>query len=129
MCCQAKPSDETMTQTKRRGPGRLRQLPAAGNDRFLVIVQGVAKKYSWIRRITLFGSRARGDHLERSDYDLAFDTDAIERTEWITFKLAFDDKAPTLHGYDLIWMADVRDDALRAEIQRTGRTVYERNQD
>ena len=105
-----------------------RPLGSGGDaDRLLDFVRATAKAHPWIHKVTLFGSRGRGDHHDRSDYDLAFETDAISRNEWISFKLAFDEKAPTLHGYDLVWMAELKDEGLRVDIQRTGRTIYERD--
>ncbi|MGK5082197.1 nucleotidyltransferase domain-containing protein [Bdellovibrionota bacterium FG-1] len=44
----------------------------------------------------MFGSRARGDHHERSDFDLAVEAPDIGDEAWARFALELREKAPTL---------------------------------
>lgn len=41
------------------------------NDRLLLEIKKICITYQQIDKCVLFGSRARGDHGERSDYDIA----------------------------------------------------------
>jgi predicted nucleotidyltransferase len=53
-------------------------------------------------QIILFGSRARGDATETSDFDLAFDFTSKKQNEWVRFYSMILENPPTLHKYDLI---------------------------
>lgn len=74
------------------------------------------------RRVLLFGSRARGDDLPTSDIDLAvegcpdFDAlyDALQNDLW------------SLLSVDVINLDEPVSEALRAEIARDGKVLYEK---
>lgn len=57
-------------------------------------------------RIYIYGSRARGDNNELSDYDLAFDTpnDEKSRERWLKFIFEQDEKVATLLDVDWLWI-------------------------
>ncbi|MEB3329588.1 MAG: nucleotidyltransferase domain-containing protein [Candidatus Sericytochromatia bacterium] len=76
-----------------------------------------------VRRVILFGSRARGDHTERSDVDLAVDA---EDEEPRLPAAALVDEAPTLLEIDLVWWPEATS-ALQQEIAREGITLYARD--
>ena len=78
-----------------------------------------------VQRVWLFGSRARGDHFERSDIDLAVEAPGMDRVEWLELSLDFEDEAPTLLGIDLLRLEEVSDE-LRRGIQDEGTLLYER---
>ena len=63
--------------------GRATSLPADFPRRELIV--GLARRlaaHPAVERVWLFGSRARGDHFERSDIDLAIEAPGIDRGEW-----------------------------------------------
>lgn len=74
------------------------------------------------RRVTLFGSRARGDNLPTSDIDLAvegcrdFDAlyDALQNDLWSLLRI------------DVINLDEPVSDELRSEIARDGKVLYEK---
>jgi predicted nucleotidyltransferase len=75
-------------------------------------------------RIVLYGSRARRDAREHSDYDLAFVFPQSHRERWIRFLADFDDAALTLLPVDLLdW--NEASEALREEISKEGIVIYE----
>ena len=76
-------------------------------------------------RIFLFGSRAEGNHQERSDYDLALEIKPLQDTAWTRFHLDVTENAPTLKGIDLIDLSRCDID-LRQEILTKGNLVYEK---
>ena len=80
-----------------------------------------------IDRIKLFGSRARGDHRPRSDYDLAVSAPEMTNEEWARWKLELEEKVPSLCGLDLLWIEQINDQNLLAMIERDGVVVYEQN--
>lgn len=80
----------------------------------------LAEEYD-VERVVLFGSRARGDHGERSDIDLA-----VYGGNYVYFSLDVDDTTSTLLKYDFVNMsASVQPELLEA-IEREGVCIYEK---
>lgn len=72
-------------------------------------------------RVVLYGSRARGDHTERSDIDLAvFGLDPALAGR---FRLALDD-LPTLLSFDVVCVDANTSPALLKNIEKEGVTLY-----
>jgi predicted nucleotidyltransferase len=71
-----------------------------------------------VRRVVLFGSRARGDHAERSDIDLAVEAPTADARVWDDI-LATIDEAPTLLQIDVVRI-ETAPQALREAIEREG---------
>ena len=71
-----------------------------------------------VRRVVLFGSRARGDHRARSDVDLALDAPGLPRPDWLRL-WADAQEAETLYGVDLLRLGEVPD-RLRQRIEAEG---------
>jgi len=77
-------------------------------------------------RVVLYGSRARGDARENSDYDLAFVFPPAQHGKWVRFLADLDDAPVTLLPVDLLdW--NEASEPLREEIRKEGITLYERN--
>lgn len=74
-----------------------------------------------VERVVLFGSRARGDHHERSDIDLAVFGLAPDRAG--RFRQALED-LPTLLSFDLVCVDEYTSPALLENIDREGVTLY-----
>ena len=68
----------------------------------------------------LFGSRARGDHKERSDIDLAFYGGEQSR-----FILSVDEETSTLLEFDIVDLEKPIQNELLESIQREGVVIYE----
>ena len=80
-----------------------------------------ARRALTLKRVILFGSRARGDARPDSDIDLAFDH-ASSDAAWAEFVNEMQEHAPTLLALDLVdWNA--ADAALRSRIQSEGRVL------
>jgi len=77
-----------------------------------------------VRRVVLFGSRARGEAHPRADVDLAVDAPQATRREWIRLTEIVEE-ADTLLPIDLVWLEEAPDE-LRARILAEGRTLFER---
>ena len=74
-----------------------------------------------VKKVILFGSRARGDYKERSDIDLAFCGGRSSR-----FILDVDEKTSTLLQFDVVDLdKPVRKELLEA-IDREGVILYEK---
>lgn len=78
-------------------------------------------KYHDIERVILFGSRARGDHAERSDIDLA-----VNGMDFDGFYWDIKENTHSLLMFDLVDLNQKISDELRKEIQREGIVIYEK---
>jgi uncharacterized protein len=76
-----------------------------------------------VKKIVLFGSRARGDHDDRSDIDLAVVCPGASPDEWARIWDVVDE-APTLLRIDLLRLEQAGQD-LKHEVQREGIVLYE----
>lgn len=78
-------------------------------------------KYS-ADKIVLFGSRARGDHTERSDIDIAVYGLLLERQCDFSEEL---DNLPTLLEFDVVYVGEATSKELLKEIEKDGVALYE----
>ena len=97
-------------------------LPESTGIRDVVLQQicDLAAQYG-LRKVILFGSRARGDHKERSDIDLAVSGGDIPG-----FALAVDEETDTLLQYDVVSLDGCVDTALLENIEKDGKVLYEK---
>jgi uncharacterized protein len=92
------------------------------------LIQELARRlarHPAVERVWLFGSRARGDHFERSDIDLAIEAPGIDRGEWTKLHMDLDEEAATLLLIDFVLVDDLPE-SFRRHVQREGRLLYER---
>ena len=79
----------------------------------------IAKK-SNVKKVILFGSRARGTNSERSDIDLA-----ISGGNTLDFYYDVEEKAHTLLMFDVVDLDKGISEELQAEIKKDGVILYE----
>ena len=77
-------------------------------------------KKNGIRRVILFGSRARGTNTKRSDVDIAVSGGDFDGFYWDIKELVH-----SLLTFDVVNLDSEISDELRAEIERDGVTIYE----
>lgn len=80
----------------------------------------IAKK-NGIKKVILFGSRARGDNKERSDIDLA-----VSGGNVLDFSYDVEENAWTLLMFDVVALDRNISQELRDEIERDGVVLYEK---
>lgn len=85
----------------------------------------IASKYKNIRKILLFGSRARKDNSPKSDIDLAL---YIENnsSSLLDFIYDIENNTPTLLEFDFTNMSEVNDDFFIEQVEREGIPIYEK---
>ena len=80
----------------------------------------------FVEAIYLFGSRARGDHRERSDIDIAILSPNANENDWQSI-LKLIDEADTLLPIDCIRLdKESQNSALRLQIEQDKKLIYER---
>lgn len=80
----------------------------------------IARK-NGIKKVILFGSRARGTNSERSDIDLA-----VSGGNALDFYYDVEEQAWTLLMFDVVKLDDGISDELQSEINRDGVVIYEK---
>ncbi|MCJ7840032.1 nucleotidyltransferase domain-containing protein [Lederbergia sp. NSJ-179] len=86
----------------------------------------IGKKINTINKIILFGSRAIGNHKEKSDIDLAFIAPNMTKEEWTKLTFTIEEELDTLLFLDLIKFEDAPDE-LKKEIEEYGKVIYFRS--
>lgn len=89
-------------------------------DRVIKEITAFAKENSIIK-IVLFGSRARGDHAERSDVDLA-----VYGGDFDSFYWNIKENIHSLLSFDVVDMNSRVTEELKKEIERDGVVIYEK---
>lgn len=87
-------------------------------DQVYLGLRQLARQYS-IRKIILFGSRARGDFYERSDVDIAVCGGNVA-----AFSLDIDESINTLLMFDVVDLDGHVAEELIHEIERDGSVIY-----
>lgn len=83
------------------------------------------QQFSFVEKIILYGSRARGDHQERSDIDLAIVCPTATPSNWLEVMNVITN-ADTLLKIDCVQFEALSDQSsLKQAIQTEGITVYE----
>ena len=78
-----------------------------------------ARKYD-VKKVILFGSRARGNFKEKSDIDLA-----VQGGDFIRFMLDVNEETSTLLSFDIINLDEEIMSELRKSIEKEGKVIYE----
>lgn len=74
-----------------------------------------------INKVILFGSRARGDHKQKSDIDLA-----VTGGNVTAFAIDVDEKTSTLLKFDIVNLDGAVQEELRKTIDGEGIVIYEK---
>lgn len=74
-----------------------------------------------VKKVVLFGSRARGDYHRTSDIDLA-----VTGGEFDRFALDVEEETSTLLEYDIVSLDRKMQPELKDSIEKEGRVLYEK---
>lgn len=91
-------------------------------DNVIEQIKEIAVKYN-IEKITLFGSRARGDHSLVSDYDIAVFTNSLSQVDKALFKTDIEE-VNTLKKIDVVFISDSSNDELLENINKEGVVIW-----
>lgn len=92
-------------------------------NKLLSVIVSHFARYSAIEKAVLFGSRARGDNTECSDYDIAVYGD-LTHHERVELRYICDEELPTLHKIDLIFMQEQSPSKFTENIEKEGIQIY-----
>lgn len=88
-------------------------------------LRNIFTEFPSIKKVKLYGSRAKGGFRTGSDIDLAFVGD-LSHQELMTIDLMIDDLL-TPYSYDLSIMSEINNDELLEHIKRVGLVIYPEN--
>ena len=91
----------------------------------LKFVLQCAARYPQVKRLVLFGSRARGDAGKRSDFDIAVVAPTMTHPQWAKFSIEIKEHIPTLCGIDLVHLSEETPAPLQEQIQQQGVIIYD----
>lgn len=83
-------------------------------------IRNFARKYQ-VKKVILFGSRARGDYKRTSDIDIA-----VSGGDFAKFALDVEEETSTLLEFDIVNLDREMQDELREAIEREGKLLYEK---
>ena len=83
-------------------------------------IRNFARKYQ-VKKVILFGSRARGDYKRTSDIDIA-----VSGGDFAEFALDVEEETSTLLEFDIVNLDKAMQDELREAIEREGKILYEK---
>lgn len=103
-------------------------------DDLIAEIPKILEQVPYLRLLVLFGSRARGDYHEKSDWDFAFSCDEelrkqYEKGSWDVYRIWVILQKKYRLGNDQIDVVELKDcsDILAHYIAQDGHVIYERN--
>jgi predicted nucleotidyltransferase len=90
--------------------------------REMALVQSILSRHPEVKTATLFGSRAKGNHTERSDVDLAVAGEVTSlRAETIAAEL---EELPLPYRFDVQSLNEIHHRGILEHIERVGIQIY-----
>lgn len=99
------------------------KLYALKTDNVLNEIISIAKKYC-VQKVVLFGSRARGDNSDVSDYDIAIFNDDLSTVDKAYFNMDVEE-IQTLKKIDIVFNDSISDEFMK-NIRKEGIVIYEK---
>lgn len=85
-----------------------------------------SKNYRSVKMVEIFGSRARGDHGPKFDYDFVMTWNDSFGESWGDYTGKLRERSPTLHQLDLV-RKDTASEELLAKIAAEGIVIYDQD--
>ena len=90
------------------------------------IIHEITKHLDHVRKIKIFGSRAKGTHHRYSDVDVAIYLDQPLSDEMALYFLKESLEDKLIYFFDLLIYDDIKNENLRRHIDEIGIVVYEK---
>ena len=92
-------------------------------DKDLAVLCGAFRRFSVVREVRVFGSRATGQARRASDLDLAIFAPGATDMEWADICEALEN-APLIYELDLVRPERTSSERLKEKIKREGIAIY-----
>jgi len=100
--------------------------PHGLSERDMRTISGILRKYPDIRRVFLFGSRAKGSFKAGSDIDLAIMNDGLRENTIRALQIDFEESSLP-YFVDIVYFPALSHPELKEQILRAGVLFYERD--
>lgn len=97
--------------------------PLALREKDLAVLHDTFCRFSSVREVRVFGSRATGHARRTSDLDLAVSAPEASPSEWADLREDLDN-APLIYELDLVRMEQLTNGQLKEKIDREGFPIY-----
>ncbi len=91
----------------------------------ILLLNSIFEKYSFIDKVVVYGSRAKGNYSERSDIDFVVYGNPKDRFELNEVKNEIEDSILP-YNIDIQMITDIKIPMLLNHINRIGKTFYEK---
>jgi len=92
----------------------------------LAIIRSALARNPRIRRVLLFGSRAKGNYRTGSDIDLALVGDHLTRQDIVETSMTLNEETPLPYRFDVVDRNHLENRDLTEHIDRIGQELYTR---
>lgn len=93
------------------------------SDTIIHSIIRVCLDFKTVRRVLLYGSRARGDYQQGSDIDIAIDAPMMDDKEFARLWNALDD-LPIIYTMDIVHLQSLKNQRLLDAIHHDGRVLW-----
>lgn len=100
-------------------------MPYGLSDTQINLITGILSENTGLRKVILYGSRAKGNFNSGSDIDLALSGDGLDLKDIVSLKARMDD-LPILNKIDLVLYEQINEPALTEHIDRVGIVLYQK---
>lgn len=87
-------------------------------------IQSAFRQFPQVKKVWLYGSRAKGTFKKYSDIDLTLEGDALSLEVLNDLSIALDDLLLP-YDFDVSILSQIKNDDLRSHIKRVGKLIYE----
>jgi len=84
-------------------------------------------RHPGIKRVVLYGSRAKGTHHSGSDFDIAVEAPAFSFGDWARLSWELEE-LPLVYPIDFVWVEGTADERLRERIRDHGKTIFTKDE-
>ncbi len=91
-------------------------------DNILQAIIATCMNFPTVKRVILYGSRARGDYKNGSDIDIAIDAPEMSDREFSRLWNSLDD-LPIIYTMDIVHLQSLKNELLLDAIRQEGRVI------
>lgn len=96
--------------------------PSGISDQILQSIIQTCMVFPSVKRVILYGSRARGDYRNGSDIDIAIDAPEMSDIEFSRLWNSLDD-LPIIYTMDIVHLQSLKNEALLDAIRQEGHVI------
>lgn len=93
------------------------------SDQTLQAIINTCTTFPSVKRVILYGSRARGDYRNGSDIDIAIDAPEMSDKEFSRLWNSLDD-LPIIYTMDIVQLQSLKNEQLLDAIRQEGRVIW-----